>query len=172
MKAALILVLAFASTFSVCAADDLSGYVRQFAAGMPERDAVRALRTLTDAGLRAFPTLLAHLNDREPIQASLNNRDVSGTPTVGELCFDILQTQIEGNWPKGFREFYVLTPDNAKQWLGDRKGYSLRQLQLSSREESLRRAEAELAADPSDLTTKAVAFLREEVAKLKRAVPE
>jgi hypothetical protein len=168
MKSALILVLVFASTFSVYAADDFSGYVRQLAAGMPERDAVRALRALTDAGVRAFPTLLAHLSDREPIQASLNNRDVSGTPTVGELCFDLLQTQIEGNWPKGFREFYILTPDNAEQWLDEHKTQSLRQLQLTSREESLRRAEAESAAHPADLTTKAVAFLREEVAKLKQ----
>lgn len=168
MKSAFVLILFLASTFSVCAADDFSGYVRQLAAGMPERDAVRAIRALTDAGLRAFPTLLAHLNDREPIQPSLNNRDVSGAPTVGQLCFDILQTQIEDNWPKGFRQFYILTPGNAKQWLDDHKTLSLRQLQLTSREESLRRAEADLAAHPSDLTTKAVTFLREEVAKLKQ----
>lgn len=45
---------------------------------------------------------------------------------------------------------------------------SLQQLQLASREESLRRAEAELEARSTDLTTKAVEFLREEVAKLKQ----
>jgi hypothetical protein len=168
MKAPLVLVLIVASTFSVGAADDFSGYVRQLAAIMPERDAMRAERALGEAGLRAFPTLLAHLGDREPIQASLNHRDVSGTPTVGELCFDIIQVQIEGNWPKGYRQFYTLTPGNAKEWLDAHKSHSLQQLQLTSREESLRRAEAELAADPSDLTTKAVAFLRAEVAKLKQ----
>jgi hypothetical protein len=168
VKTTIIIALLLTSTLSVRAADEFAGYVQQLAAGTPEGDAVRARRALSDAGERAFPTLLAHLKDRSPIQASLNMRAVSRTPTVGEFCFDILQTQIEGNWPKGFRQFYILSPANAKQWLDAHKTLSLRQLQLTSREVSLRRAEAELAARPTDLTAKAVAFLREEVAKLKQ----
>ncbi|MCE9612140.1 MAG: hypothetical protein K8R23_18235 [Chthoniobacter sp.] len=167
MKSTIIAAL-LSLTSALHAGDDFSGYVRQLADDMPERDAVRAERALFDAGIRAFPTLLAHFGDRQLIQVRLNGRAVIGTPTVGDLCFDILQTQIEDNWPKGFRQFYILTPDNAKQWLDDHKGLSLRQLQLVSREESLRRAEASLAAAPSDLTMKAVAFLRKEVAKLKQ----
>lgn len=160
---------ALLSCASVLHADeDFSGYVRQLAADMPERDAVRAERALFEAGIRAFPTLLAHFGDRHLIHPRLNGRDVTGTPTVGDLCFDILQTQIEDNWPKGFRQFYVLTPDNTKQWLDDHTGLSLRQLQLVSREESLRRAEARLVSDPTDLTAKAVAFLREAVATLRQ----
>jgi len=162
------MVLLLASTLAVRAADDFSGYVQQLAAGASERDAVNAMRALTDAGMRAFPTLLAHLNDREFIHPRLHDREVIGLPTVGGLCFDILQTQIEDNWPKGFRHFYILTPANAKFWLDQHKSLSLRQLQLISREESLRRAEAELAARPTDLTKKAVAFLRADVAKLKQ----
>jgi hypothetical protein len=167
VKSTIIAALLFLASV-LHAGDEFSGYVRQLAADMPERDAVRAERALFDAGIRAFPTLLAHFGDRQLIRARLNGRDVSGTPTVGDLCFDILQVQIEDNWPKGFRQFYILTPDNAKQWLDDHNGLSLRQLQLVSREESLRRAEARLAAESADLTTKAVAFLREEVAKLKQ----
>jgi hypothetical protein len=168
VKATVIMALLFTSVLSVRAADEFSGYIQQLAAGTPDEDAARAMRALDEAGVRAFPALLAHLENRSLINASLNMRDVIGTPTVGELCFDILQTRIEDNWPKGFREFYILTPANAKQWLDEHKALSLPQLQLASREESLRRAEAELAARPSDLTTKAVAFLRGEIAKLKR----
>ena len=166
MKTTATIALIFGLTLGCRAADNFDGYVQQLAATMPERDAVRALHALDDAGVRAFPTLIAHIADSAP--AYFPRQDATGIPTVGEACFSILQGHIEGNWPKGFRQFYILSPANAKQWLATHKALSLRQLQLISREESLRRAETELAAQPADLTTKAVAFLREEVTKLKQ----
>src|SRR6478672_11259254 len=107
VKAALTLVLVAGSTLPVRATDDFAGYVVQLAATNPEREAVRAERALIEAGRKAFPTILAHLDDSAPLQPRLANRAVRGTPTVGGRCFDLLQVQIEGNWPKGFRQFYI-----------------------------------------------------------------
>ena len=170
VKATIIIALLIASVPAIRAADVFENYIHQLAARTPEQDAIRAMHALEDAGVKAFPALLAHLDDGTPALASLYSRDesVTGTLPIGSFCFDILQTKIEDNWPKGFREFYILTPANVKQWIEAHKALSLQQLQLASREESLRRAEAELAARSTDLTTKAVEFLREEVAKLKQ----
>ena len=176
VKATIIIALFLASSPAIRAADEFEDYIKQLAAGTPEQDAVSAMHTLNVAGMEAIPSLVAHLDDGTPAQSRLSVGDgtfigslpdgaITSTPPVGYFCFVILQTKIEDNWPKGFREFYILTPANVKQWLEDHNKLSLRQLQLVSREESMRRAEAELAARPSDLTTLAVAFLRKEVAK-------
>lgn len=148
--------------------DDFSGVIRQLADDAREEDAIRALKVLSDAGIRVFPSLIAHFDDEQLIHPRLNAFEVLGDLTVGWLCFVILQDQIEGNWPKGFRQFYILTPDNAKQWLDKHKGLSLRELQVISREESLRRAELALAASPGDFMSSAVKFLRQQVEGLKK----
>jgi hypothetical protein len=147
--------------------EDFSGVIRQLAEDAREEDAMRALKVLSKVGIRGFPSLIAHFDDEQLIHPRLNSFEVFGTPTVGWLCFVILQDQIEGNWPKGFRQFYILTPDNAKQWLDKHKGLSLRELRVISRKESLRRAELELATSPGDFMSLAVKFLRREVESLK-----
>lgn len=147
--------------------DDFTGVIRQLAEDAREEDAIRALKVLSDAGIRVFPSLIAHFDDEQLIHPRLNAFEVLGDLTVGWLCFVILQDQIEGNWPKGFRQFYILTPDNAKQWLDKHKGLSLRELQVISRKESLRRAELALATSPGDFMSSAVKFLRQEVESLK-----
>jgi hypothetical protein len=179
VKATIIVALSLASLSATRAADEFEGYIKLLASGAPDQDAVRAMHALKVAGMEAIPALVAHLDDGTLAQSRLSVGDgtfigslpdgtTTSTPPVGFFCFNILQSKIEDNWPKGFREFYILTPANVKQWLDEHKKLSLRQLQLATREESLRRAEAEEATRPSDLRKMAVAFLRKEVAKLKQ----
>jgi hypothetical protein len=69
---------------------------------------------------------------------------------VGEACFHILQYEVEGNWPKGYRRYYVLSEDNAAQWLAAHPGQTIEQLHTATRAESLGQAEAALAKKPED----------------------
>jgi hypothetical protein len=110
----------------------------------------RAIAVLESAGTKAFPALLAHLNDRARASVVFQNKaivrfDAKGNvfghdPTIGEVCFDMIQGQVEGNWPKGYREFYVLSPKNVVSWWEARKTKPLKELQLEAAQESLTRA--------------------------------
>lgn len=171
--------LLFLGLLPLCAAGgDYELHVKHLAAGTPEKDIKAALQAFDTAGLAAFPTLLAHFSNTTPAEPRFFQRDevllVDGqfaglsTPRIGDACFDILQSQVEGNWPKAYRTYYVLSPSNAKQWLEDHRGLTLPQLQRASRAESLRRAEAALANDPSSASRQQdVAFLRQELEALK-----
>jgi hypothetical protein len=174
-----IATLLFLSLLVPCrAADDYERHVKNLAAGTPEKDIEASLRALRAAGAAAFPTLIAHFTDktlaepkffqREMVEI-VNDRIVGFyAPKVGDACFDILQGQIEGNWPKLYRVHYVLSPTNAKQWLDAHKGLTIPQLQRASREESLRNAEAALAKDPSaKYLQDEIAFLKKEIEALK-----
>ena len=161
------------------AAEDYELHVKHLAAGTPEKDIKAALRAFDTAGTAAFATLIAHFSDTAPAEPRFFQREtvdiVDGrivglhAPQIGEVCFDILQSQIEGNWPKAYRVHYVLSRDNAKQWLAEHKELTIPQLQRLSREESLRRAEAALAKDPSAEYLKGdIAFLRKKIEALKK----
>ena len=161
------------------AADDYEQHVKNLAAGTPEKDIEASLRALKAAGTAAFPTLIAHFTDAALAEPKFFQREVVVkvndqivglfAPRIGDACFDILQGQIEGNWPKGYRAHYVLSPINAKQWLDAHKGLTLPQLQRASREESLRNAEAAFAKDPSAKYLQGdIAFLKKEIEALKR----
>jgi len=161
------------------AKDDYERNVKNLAAGTPDGEIMASLHALEAAGLAAFPILIAHFSDRDAAEPGRFQRAIieiapDGSkrphlPTIGEVCFDILQMQIEGSWPKGFREYHVLTPGNTKQWLDARPGFTLAQLRRASLEESLRRAEADLAKNRSDdLLKKTVTFLHEELESIKQ----
>ena len=160
------------------AAQPYEEHVRNLAQGTPKEAVEASLRALRAAGTAAFPILTANFTNEAPAVAEFFARDAftrlpDGSitpyaPSLGAVCFDLLQGQIEGNWPKGFRQYYVLSPSNAKSWLDAHKGLTLAQLRRISREESLRRAETDLAKRPaSDLLKKAVAFLRQDLEDMK-----
>jgi hypothetical protein len=154
-----------AVTFHCVTAADHPRYIKQMARTLPEKEAFWAMRILHEAGMAAFPTLIAHFNDPTPAHTG---RQITGVATIGQECFEILQYQIEGSWPKAHRTFQILTPKNAKQWLDAHRGQSLDQLRMISRQESLRRAQAELAKNPTDEFCQEMAkFFREEIEILK-----
>ena len=148
--------------------------VRQFAADMPPDTAQAAMAALRQAGTAAFPALLAHLNDATPaapgvFQRAELRRESGGTytavaPTIGDACFDVLQGQIEGVWPKAYRDYYVVSKQSVHQWLARRPGATLQQLRIDAAQEALRRAEAETPkAGESDFHTQALEFLRKKL---------
>jgi hypothetical protein len=105
----------------------------------------KAIATLKSAGTKAFPALLAHLNDATTASEAFQHevQDINGNvprPTIGEACFDLIQHQVEGNWPKALRQHYALSPSNVVSWLGARKGKSLNQLRIEAAQTSLTRA--------------------------------
>ena len=134
--------------------------IRNLAQGTAPETIKASLNTLDAAGTDAFPALLAHLNDparAEPefFQREIVDRMPSGEwrlhpPAIGEVCFDMIQGQIEGNWPKDFRDFYTLEESNVRQWLAAHRGLNLEQLRAAAQRESLSRAQAELAKHPSN----------------------
>jgi len=130
-----------------------------------------SLDALEAAGIDAFPALVAHLNDHRKAQPSFFGRDAvdvlpSGEsrvhePTMGEACFDIIQGQVEGNWPKDFRDYYALTPENVHDWLVAHRGLTLAQLREAAKQESLRRVRTDLQTHPtSDRLRSIDRFLR------------
>jgi hypothetical protein len=103
-----------------------------------------AIATLKSAGTKAFPALLAHLNDATTASEAFQHevQDIHGnvpSPTIGEACFDLIQHQIEGNWPKGLRQYYALSPMNIVSWWYARKNKSLKDLRIEAAMASLTR---------------------------------
>ena len=83
--------------------------------------------------------------------------------TVGEHCFSILHSQIEGHWPKKFRVYHVIDIVNTAKWLADHKGMTLPQMRVAAMNESLATVNARLAADPKNESFKQDAiFIRKQ----------
>lgn len=172
-------IIIFASGFDVAnglAADPkVNKYeqdIKNLADGTPKEMIKASFKNLIDGGTDAFPKLLLHLNDSEPAEwtffaeeKAIQRQDGSweiATPTIGTACFGILQRQIEGFLPKGYRHFYVLTIDNVSTWLDAHKGQTLQELREAAKAEALRRAEKELLKDPDNefLKTLIIPFLK------------
>ncbi|MFO0961306.1 MAG: hypothetical protein U0625_00210 [Phycisphaerales bacterium] len=112
----------------------------------------KALERLWAAGTDAFPALLAHLDDTRPIPFDLYGGDWGSTNgavdlPLGVICFDLLQTQIEGNWPKAYRGAEILTPANIEQWLAAHDGASLAELRAAAARDELAAVERQIAAN-------------------------
>ena len=107
----------------------------------------RAIAVLESAGTKAFPALLAHLNDTARASVVFQNKaivrlDAKGNvighhPTIAEVCFDLIQGQVEGNWPKGYRQLLCSFANERVSWWQARKEKSLKELQLEAAQESL-----------------------------------
>src|SRR5687767_14802240 len=122
-------------------------HVRDLSERASEAESVEAWRALSAAGTAAFPTLVAHFDHAEVAAEGL--RGATGTPTtVGEACFNLLQMQVEGRWPKSLREYHVLSRENAEAWLAERRGMTLAELRLAAAREALEKAEAAMRAEP------------------------
>ncbi len=143
--------------------------IRKFAFGTPSEQIEIAISALESAGPAAYPTLVAHFKDSTRAADRFQVQDVLwdlGHPSIGDVCFDIIQGQIEGRWPKGYRQYYVLTPENTKRWLDVHEGLSLRELRIAAARESLRRAESEIRPRTANDYQKGVPeFLRQNLQK-------
>ena len=60
--------------------------------------------------------------------------------TLGDVAFDLIQYLVEGKIPIIYRKHFLLTKDNAKEWLSARKGKTIEQLQIEAAKTSLEKA--------------------------------
>ena len=142
--------------------------VQMFAAGTPDKDTVAAIQFVKSAGVKAFPALLNHLGDkteaaqRHFMQESVM-RDKDGNwgpyvPTISSACFDIIQNQVEGGWPKLYRQSQVLNRSNVRDWLRQREGKTLGELRIECATLSLEKAKEMQKGDSSDDAKEYVKF--------------
>jgi hypothetical protein len=128
---------------------DYARTVRDLSADSSSETNRIAWDTLMAAGAEAFPALLNHLKDTRAAGPAFQQQREEKT-TVGDACFDLLQQQIEGRWPKSVRQFQVLSPENRRQWLDAHRGLDLHELRLAASRESIQKVGAALAKDPSN----------------------
>ena len=178
MKSA-ITALLFLTSVALCSGEpDFEAQIKNLAEGKPDADIKAALAAIKNGGTAAFPALLAHLSDFTVVEPRYFQRDaftsveIDGVwhpsgPLMSSACFDLIQDEIEGVWPKFYRSYYVLSTNNVKEWLKAHEGLTLAQLRRVTREESLRRAKESLAKDPaSEFLKGVVEFLNDEVKAL------
>ncbi|HEV2293057.1 MAG TPA: hypothetical protein VGR35_04325 [Tepidisphaeraceae bacterium] len=140
---------------------DYERHIRRLSAKARPADSTASWRALKAAGTDAFPALIAHFRDRAIAAESLQGATLNPS-TVGDACFDLIQMQIEGAWPKSLEDFHVLTPENTREWLAAHAGLTLDEMRRVASERAVARAEAALAAEPSKRSLqKAVAYLKE-----------
>jgi hypothetical protein len=132
--------------------------IQDLAEGKDSQTVITAIRVLSEAKTQAFPALIKHLNDKTPASVEFFSlRDIlcaqqttpcpPWQPTIGEACFEIIQSEVEGNWPKAYRSHYILTAENVGEWWESRKTMSLKDLQLDAATTSLERAKHKGDAD-------------------------
>ena len=152
--------------------------IQDLAKGKDRQTVKTAVQVLSDAKTRAFPALINHLSDKTPASVEFfGGRAVQCAPqttpcppwqpTIGEACFGIIQSEVEGNWPKAYREHYTLTAENVGKWWESRRTMSLKDLQLHAATTSLERARHKGDAD-------AIRFLQEHLKNVQseRCCPE
>ena len=150
--------------------------IELLASGVPIHKTSSAIKEFESAGLDGFPALTAHLDN--PVRAAQHfvseglARDSNGNPipykpSIGTACFELLQGQIEGVWPKGYRSYQVLNPSNIREWLAMRKDKSLQELRLECATNSLNTARRDNNKNPSDWTRRCVKFFAENLLEIQ-----
>ena len=125
--------------------------IQNLAEGKDPQTVKTAIQVLSDAKTQAFPALIKHLSDKTPASVEyFGLRDIMCAPQttpclpwqprIGEACFEIIQSEVEGNWPKAYRSHYTLTAGNVGEWWESRRTMSLKDLQLDAARTSLERA--------------------------------
>src|SRR5689334_9016330 len=101
--------------------------IQDLAEGKDSDTVNRAILAVLYAKTDAFPALIKHVSNTTPSSYEyFGLRDIlcvhektpcpPGPPTIGEACFEIIQSEVEGNWPKAYRSYYTLTAGNVGEW--------------------------------------------------------
>lgn len=152
--------------------------IQDLAEGKDRQTVKTAIEVLSDAESQAFPALIKHLSDKTPASleyfgghavqcAPQTTPCPPWQPTIGEACFVIIQSEVEGNWPKAYMSHYTLTAGNVGEWWESRRTMSLKDLQLDAATTSLEHARDKGGAD-------AIRFLQEHLSDVQsgRCCPE
>jgi hypothetical protein len=165
-----LLVLVDGGIASSLASEDYQQHIRHFASNTPPEKVRAAIQAIRKAGTNAFPALLAHMKDKEMAESSSFQGARMFTPTVGTACFELIQRQIEGDWPKGYRDYHALSAETIRDWLARHAGLSLPQLRIEAAQQSLNRAVADAPKKAnSGWHKETLKFLEENLAEAKQA---
>jgi len=127
---------------------DFSNLVDTLSAEHSRDEALAAHRELVDGGKQAFPTLLKRMDDETITHIEfLGSVSTTDPPPIGQVCFEILQMQIEGQWPKGFRSFHVLNKTNIAQWVKTNSSQSLAEMRRTVLTQAIRNIELRSGTD-------------------------
>lgn len=95
----------------------------------PRYAAQDAASRLSSMGIRAFPALVARVDD--PRQSICLSHTLPAS--VGEACFRIILEQVhDGPFGPDYRRYVFLHRSMLKQWWSERSGKSLRELRIES----------------------------------------
>ena len=155
--------------------DEYDDAIDSFALGTPDSETDDAVELIESAGVDAFRALIARLDDEtDACDRFMGSVGFIGPgphkpyhPPIGGACFDILQGQIEGVWPKGYRQYHVLNHSNIQKWLEQRKNKILNELQMECARVSLDTAKQKHEQNPSDWTKSCVEFLTDNLQKVQ-----
>ena len=165
---------------AVCAAtraDERQAYesaVASLAAGHRDATVMAAYKTLEAAGIKAFPVLIAHVTDTAKAapghfeEARIDEFGNIERPTVGDVCYRLVRHEVEGDWPKGFRDNQVLTKNNVTRWWETHRTNSLHEMRLETARISLARAKKDFEKNKTETAEAAVRFLSERLQRLER----
>ncbi len=132
-----------------------------------EKTAVHAHDALLAAGPKAFPALLERIDDKIVIETGLFQGATANRPTIGHVAFKIIQYQIEGAWPKGFREHYALNEQNVAAWLAKHEGLSITQLRIRALVDSMDSLSREIETEGvTNLQLMNLSFFRDRLGKI------
>jgi hypothetical protein len=175
--AALVAALVGAVVFVETRADETQAYERavtSLAAGHSDVTVLVGYRTLEAAGTKAFRVLIAHVKDTVKAapghfeEARIDQFGNIEQPTVGDVCFRLVRHEVEGDWPKGFRYYQVLTKDGVASWWNKHQTQSLHEMRLETARISLARAKKDFEKVKSQAIDSAVRFLTARLQKVER----
>jgi hypothetical protein len=165
---------------SVCVetqADESQAYERavaSLAAGHKGATVMAGYNTLEAAGIKAFPVLIAHVKDTAKAAPGYFEEEATDRfgnveqPTVGDVCYRLVRHEVEGDWPKGFRDCQVLTKENVTMWWETHRTKSLREMRLETARISLARAKKKRERVRSETTEAAVQFLTQRLKQIQK----
>ncbi len=113
---------------------DFESAIEAIATSSDLSEANAAAVQLYSGGVPAIDVLREHLSDDRIIPSPFCSRAVNaGSISVGEQSFWTIQDMIETTrLPKSLRNYLILTSDSVETWLDDRKGKSIRELQVDA----------------------------------------
>jgi hypothetical protein len=122
-----------------------------------------AYKQILADGADAMPALFNRLDDPTEIRNGIfqasqfrklpNGEEELVTPTVGDTAFTALQVMIEGVRGLSALDTYILTKENARDWIKQSEKTSLRDMQLRAVSDSIKRQTAAIKVrgwQPSD----------------------
>jgi len=124
-----------------------------------------AYKELRSGGLPAIGQLVDFLDDKRVPELDRSMLSVSKKPTLGTVCYTIVQGMIEEKPTKiGF--YNTLYPKNLKQWLIKRKGKNLHDLKVDAARQSLEKATKHWEESNAELAKQNIQFYKKVLKEL------